>query len=346
MKKVYIVLSLALAIPLIAQNSNSIDEKKLIQASLIHPVGTDGSASKRNSYNLSLNMLMGWTGGIDGGEVSGFLNINEYYVHGGQYSGLINYNKGYLEGIQISGLVNVTQGPVEGIQASSLINYSGDKTEGIQGAGLLNVAKGDVKGLQISPLLNTSADLEGAQISALFNKANHVHGVQIAGLVNIAESCDGIALAPINIIKHGGFHSVSTYSTELYPFMLSLKTGTPSFYSILTSAYSPMSRQNFSYGGGFGAERLLSPNSAVATELQLLTLTHNGIHKRLNLWTNFSVVYNLYLSEHFSAFAGPTANMMTSSDKELLSDTSASWAIESGDFAYWAGWKAGVQNRF
>ncbi len=58
------------------------------QITFITPMGTNGTLSPKVTSNLSLNVVAGYNGGVEGVEVGGFANVLEYDMKGGQFADL------------------------------------------------------------------------------------------------------------------------------------------------------------------------------------------------------------------------------------------------------------------
>lgn len=185
-----------LLLGLIFLGSFAIAQKKqtttrLCQFTFNYPLGTNGLKSYDFSNNMSLNMLIGLNGGVEGLEFGGLGNINTGIVNGAQFGGLFNITKGDVNGVQFGGHLNITHGNVIGGQFSGLVNVNTGDIKGIQGAGILNANKGNTEHIQISGLINSNyGNMRGLQISGILNanlnkpKKENVELVQLSGLIN------------------------------------------------------------------------------------------------------------------------------------------------------------------
>lgn len=235
-------------------------DRRLAQVSILPYVGTNLERSHEITNNVSLNVLWGTNGGVDGLEVGGVYNhiIND--VEGVQIAGVGSTVGGDVIGTQIGGVFNVNHGKVQGVQAAGLFNIAGE-TQAIQAAGLFNISHGDAAGLQMSGLFNVSkgkadgvqaaslfnksqgftrsqvaglfnkaGDVEGGQVSALLNMAKRVDGFQVA-LINMADTVNGVPIGLLNIVKHG-YNRFELSSNDALFANASLKLGAYSFYNI------------------------------------------------------------------------------------------------------------------
>ena len=139
------------------------------QFSVWPSLGTHGRMNAQVTNHVSINLLGGYSGGMDGFEIGTLFNLTKRHVRG----------------IQVAGLFNLVGGKVKGTQIASLYNESGDTTRGIQISGLVNVARGIVQGIQIASVVNKAARVQGVQI----------------GLINITGSTEGTSIGFINISK-------------------------------------------------------------------------------------------------------------------------------------------------
>lgn len=234
--------------------------RRLAQISLLPYLGTNAGKSAEMTNNLSLNVLWGTNGGVNGFEVGTFVNSIKNDVKGVQVAGLGNAVGGKVIGTQVAGLFNTAKGTVQGVQASGLFNTSG-KSEAIQAAGLYNLSRSDFAGVQVSGLFNIAngkaegvqaasvfnisrhktrtqfsglfnvgGDVSWGQVSTLFNVGKNVNGFQIA-LFNVADTVSGVQIGLLNIVKKG-YNRVELAGGETLYGNLSFKLGSHSFYNI------------------------------------------------------------------------------------------------------------------
>lgn len=204
---------------------------------LFPPFSTNGFDNINFVSNLSLNLFVGASGGTDGVELGGFINVDRYFVNGFQAAGFGNTVGSNVDGLQLAGFYNVAGGDVRyvqgagftnvtggnqfglqgagfgnvvgkdmfGVQGSGFFNVAGGKTTGVQGAGFINVAGDTVKGLQGAGFMNIARGFDdGIQAAGFANVA--VEGkvnVQASGFINRADEVEGIQAA--------GFANVAGY---------------------------------------------------------------------------------------------------------------------------------------
>ncbi|TVR71484.1 MAG: hypothetical protein EA408_09060 [Marinilabiliales bacterium] len=218
------------AFPVSAQN-DEVPESRPFQLSVFPFVGTEGVNSHKYVYDVSLNLFGGVTGGVDGIEFGGFLNINRYSVTGLQASGFGNITGGEVDGVQFSGFFNLSGSNVKGIQGAGFLNIvNGDARvlqgagfgniisgnsrglqgsgfagitsgnfEGVQASGFSSVTGGKLSGVQISGFAGIAGEVDGVQGSGFANVAGRVEGIQVAGIVNVAGNVKGVQIGVVNI---------------------------------------------------------------------------------------------------------------------------------------------------
>lgn len=227
MKKNITLISLLFIISTIYCQQDSLPVRPF-QFSVIYPLSTAGPASIDKAYMVSLNMLAGVTGAVDGLEIGGISNVNKYYTRGIQVAGISNINGTSNTGLQLAGInnvngasskgaqfagiCNITGGSVKGGQFAGIANISGGELKGIQGSGIVNIASGNstalqlagignaadsIKGLQAGGIINVAGSAKAAQVAGIGNIADEVDGAQIGGIFNIAGNVKGVQLAGI-----------------------------------------------------------------------------------------------------------------------------------------------------
>ncbi|MCX6266393.1 MAG: hypothetical protein NTW16_03420, partial [Bacteroidetes bacterium] len=204
-------------------NSQNLEVRssRTFQASVIPYIGTNWKVTGSITNRFSLNLLAGYTGGLNGLEVGGLLNISRNTIRGLQIGGLANIAGGRGKGCQIGGLFNFDFGQFEGVQVGGLFNYVPDTISGLQVGGLANIITGRIKGIQISGLANiVTNNCDGWQMSGLLNLTlKDIRKVQISGLVNYGNNLDGLQLAGLinvsrkhnNGVQIAGFLNYSTF---------------------------------------------------------------------------------------------------------------------------------------
>ncbi len=180
------------------------------QFSIVPALGTDGAASTLYTYHLSLNLLGGYTGGINGLEAGSIFNLNKGKVRGTQLAGLFNATGGNVTGLQAAGFINKVYGSTKGVQSAGFMNINSDSLKGIQLSGFMNINGGAFQGLQAAGIINIEGkSLNGAQYAGFMNiNDDSLNGIQAAGFLNIqGGKLSGVQLA--------GFCNLATHNSDV-----------------------------------------------------------------------------------------------------------------------------------
>jgi hypothetical protein len=171
-----------------AGQTDSEPEIRSFQLSLVPFIGTEGTYAADNIYKVSLNILGGFTGGVDGVEFGGFLNVNRFSMTGLQGSGFANVVNGPVRGLQAAGFINANNGFTEGLQGAGFGNVINGNARALQGAGFGNIITGNMAGIQAAGFGNVTAGrTEGIQVAGFGNvTAGGIEGIQLAGFGNIS----------------------------------------------------------------------------------------------------------------------------------------------------------------
>jgi len=191
------------------------------QASLTPGLGTHGKMSGQVVNKFSLNLLGGYTAGVNGLELAGGFNISKTDVRYAQVAGIFNLVSGNLSGVQLAGLHNhvgdslrgvqvsgfsgLVRKNMRGVQLSGFLSKSAGTFRGVQMSGAVSLAKENSRGVQVSGLANyTSAAFGGLQIAGGVNRVGtDLRGGQLAGLANVSSGkASGFQLGPINYARH------------------------------------------------------------------------------------------------------------------------------------------------
>jgi hypothetical protein len=173
------------------QNIQSINLKKFMadrtfQVSLTPGLSTHGKLSAQVVNTVSVNVIGGYTAGVNRVELAGAFNINKTDVKYVQAAGLLNFTGGSVKGVQLAGMHNHVLGNVEIVQASGIANFVKGNVTGTQLAGVYNHVSKDVKGLQASGIANfVKGNATGAQMSSIYNHvAGSFKGIQASNISN------------------------------------------------------------------------------------------------------------------------------------------------------------------
>ncbi|MBK9014235.1 MAG: STN domain-containing protein [Saprospiraceae bacterium] len=267
------------------------NEKRIAQVSVLPFIGTNTRQSDDVTNNVSLNLLWGLNGGVDGMEVGVGLNMI----------------RTDMKGFQVAGLGNKVGRNMTGTQRSR-------GSSKWQAAGAFNLSRGNTK-FQVSGVFNSANDVEIGQFSILFNRSRgEMKGLQI-GLINISDTVSGVPIGLINIVKRG-YNKFEIYGSEILHGNFQLKLGANAFYNIFhVGARVPPGDGSYQWGLGYGIGTVttLSPKSTLNWELMAIHISEN------ETWTNtlnsigqFRWLWNHQLGKSIGFFIGPTANVMIS----------------------------------
>lgn len=309
---------------------------------LVPKISTNSLLSFNTINKFALNLLVGYSKGINGAEIGGFANIDygdvKYLqiggaanivfgnVKGAQIAGIINATEKNTLGAQIAGAFNLNRGKLEGLQVSGVLNYNRKLLTGAQIAGFGNIAKTKVTGLQISGFFNHSKKVEGAQIAGCYNLADSITGLQIAGLANTAKFIKGMQLAPFNFadsvvgIPFGifsyvkkGYHKLEVVSDEIGFTSIGFGTGVEKFHNVIMIGGNYRKTDLLTVSYGLASNFKLSQNNYLA-----IAVSQNYIHSL----SNTDQFYSNSLSKAYIGFErkintklrisiGPTFNVLT-----------------------------------
>jgi hypothetical protein len=204
-------------------------EQRFGQLSLVPFVGSNRFVSGLITNRVSLNILAGYSGGVNGVELGGFLNVVSNDMYGVQLSGFGNIVGKKSQGVQLSGFFNVDAGSFNGLQATGFSNIVTDTIRGVQLAGFSNVLHGPMYGTQVSGFSNfTSQNVDGIQASGFANIAlKEVKVAQVGGFGNYAKSVGGLQAAGFlniatGISKGTQVAGFANYATEVQGLQLSV----------------------------------------------------------------------------------------------------------------------------
>jgi hypothetical protein len=296
------------------------------QVSLTPGLSSHGMFSPQVVNKFSLNLIGGYTAGVNGFELGGLFNINKRDSRYVQLAGIFNLAGGNVTGLQLAGVHNRALDTVKGVQMSIFTNNAGEQ-------------------------------LSGLQISALHNETHMLKGLQI-GLVNFADTSKGASIGLLNIIGNG-FYKITYSASDISNTNISLKTGTHSFYSeLLTSANISADQKFYSFGLGIGHDFMFSNKVYLSAETNYQFANTGSWDDR---WTQGKLLLNVQLSKNISLVAGPTFNHYNHSGdfhidgyKNITNvpeyDNLPSGDLSSGYVYYgdghqtknWVGWEAGI----
>ena len=207
-------------------NAQNVDDflSRKFQVSLLPFLGTNRLLSGSINNDYSLNLLMGYSGGVRKLEVGGILN------------GVRND----VQGLQVAGVGNIVGGSITGGQIGSIFNIAGYLNNGIQLSSGFNVIIRESAGWQMS----------------FVNFAHKVSksGKQL-GFINIADSTDTVPIGFLSFVGSGnGYKRLELSVDENQTTTFSFKTGVKKFYNIVALHYNFTRKQEI-FGLGYGVGR-------------------------------------------------------------------------------------------
>jgi hypothetical protein len=334
-----------------------------VQISFTPGLGTQGKQGQHSINNFSLNILGGRTGGVNGVEMGGLLNMNTMYVRGVQVGGLSNltgkyvegvqvagihnYVAGNLKGVQVAGINNFVKGSTNGLQIGGIYNHANNEVKGIQVAGITNFAKANLNGIQISGIGNISREVNGMQVGGIFNYAKKLRGVQV-GLVNFASESTGYSIGLLNFVPNG-YHKLVISTNEIFEANAAYKSGNSKLYTIIIGGISTHNNARaYSFGWGLGKEIALTNMFSINPEISS-QYVYLGTFKDYNSLNKINLDFHVKFGKHLSIFAGPvlagyykeTKNSFPGYKTDIPKNSFNTFKISS-NMVGWIGWNAGI----
>ena len=344
---------------------------------LLPGVGTSSDHRGKDRRRLSLSVL-GWTGAVDGvdmslvgslvehdldgfqasaganlvaGGLDGFqgaagANVVAGDVDGLQLAGGANLAAAGVDGFQAAGGANVAVGDVDGFQGAGGVNVAAGDVDGFQGAGGANVAAGRVDGVQMAGGVNLARGVEGSQLATINISTDDVDGVQL-GVINIARDSD-VSLGLINIIYEGRTH-VDVWTTETGFVNGALKHGGRYFHYIYGAGWNPAGHcpeWNLTLGMGGHApltDSLFLDGDVLAQHIS----PREGLLLASNELYTGRAVAGLQLFDRLALTAGLSYNVLMSQVQDGSRYAPKGTTFSADDSALqargWTGWQLGVQ---
>lgn len=228
-------------------------------------VSTNRLLSVNTINKYSLNILAGYSKGIDVIEIGGLFNIDNGDVKYVQIGGLGNYVFGNFTGVQVAGLTNINNKKTMGVQIAGIVNANSMNVNGVQIGGIVNLNKNSLKGIQIAGIFNQTKLVKGVQLAGLVNNSDTTCGFQMAGLVNktkylkgtqlsflnISDTCVGIPIGFFSYVKKG-YHKFEIATDETQFGTLSFGTGVNKLHNIFVVGINYNKTHLVAYGYGLG----------------------------------------------------------------------------------------------
>ena len=194
---------------------------------LVPGLSTDLTHIGRVRHFLSIDLLVGVSGGTTGLSVAGIASIERGLVAGFQVASIASVApqvagtqvagiaavSGDVDGVQVAGTAAVAS-RIDGVQAAGIAAVSRGGA-GSQAAGIASFAGGDSRvqlsgissftrgtaGLQASGIASTATRDANVQLSGVSSVARGTANIQLAGVVNYARRISGVQVAPINVAR-------------------------------------------------------------------------------------------------------------------------------------------------
>jgi len=276
------------------------------QVSLTPGLSSHGIYSSQVIDHLSLNLIGGYTAGIQGVELGGVFNIDRNNVGFLQAAGVFNVVGGNLKGIQLAGIYNQILSNTSGIQVAGLYNRTENLISGIQLSAIANAADTS-HGLQLTGLINYSKKKTGSQFSGLLNIAGKVHGFQFSP-VNVADSSD-YPIGFVNFIKNGQKSLALSYGQTKF-MHLDFRSGGRVLYGLLGVGFNTTGgTYKYALDLGLGAHMIKAKRLALDGELVLQATTN--LTKNSYQTYSIKVLPAYCLTRHLQFFAAPAINFIS-----------------------------------
>jgi hypothetical protein len=301
--------------------------RRPFQVSVLPFVGTNHILSGQVTNELSINVIAGYSGGVDGIEVGGIANLVRGQMSGLQmagisnfvgnglgglqFAGVSNHAFGRSSGLQLAGIANTLGGTAQVSQFTGVVNLSGSHLTGMQAAGVANFSFGTHQGMQLAGSFNFANTLHGTQISP-FNVANKVErGLQL-GIVNFADSSGSVPVGLFSFVRQNGYRRLELSANELLYVNATFKTGVRKFYNVFTAGFTPNdSLNNWLWSYGYGVGTALNLNRRQTAQLNLdftLNALNVGRQRNFNQLNKLHLTYEQRLGRRFALAAGTTLN--------------------------------------
>ncbi len=307
-----------------AQNVNDSLGRKF-QVSLLPFLGTNRllSGSIKNDY--SLNLLMGYSGGVRKLEVGGILN------------GVRND----VQGLQLAGVGNIVGGSVLGGQISSIFNIAGYLESGIQLSSGFNV------------IVKESA---GWQVSYVNFAHKVVRGGKQIGFINISDSTDTVPIGFLSFVGSGnGYKRLELIVDENQTASFVFKTGVKKFYNVLALHYNFTRKQEI-FGVGYGIGRAFEVGKSWMLNADL---TANGLIEYDDLSPNvaalwkFDISFEKQIARNVAVTFGPSIKYLDIDEYNLSSWTAKPFSkipayktiSSTANSTFWIGFQMGLRIR-
>ncbi len=320
------------------------------QMSFLPYLGTNLKMSGHVINDYSLNILAGYSRGVNKLEFGGIANLVEGRVEGAQFAGVLNGVGGEVAGVQVAGVLNLNASTSRGAHFAGVLNLHGADSRGVvvagvgnitagsqgpavagvlnvggktatmQVGGVMNVALDTVKGSQVAGVLNVALrEVRGSQIAGVLNVARKVQGTQVAFL-NVADSMNGVPVGFLSFVKTG-YHKIEVGADEVFYNNIAFRTGVPAFYNILFAGAVPATygdpQTTWTFGYGVGTAPRISRKLQLNIDLTSQQVVYGNQLKSLDLINKTTLGLDWQVFRKMSVVVGATLNAhLTERDAE------------------------------
>lgn len=296
-----------------------------LQISLLPFLGTNRLLSGSIVNDFSVNILMGYSGGVNKLEIGGLLNGIHHDANGLQIAGLGNIVGGQLRGVQVSSLLNIAGSLDKGLQLSDGINVVAKTSNGWQ-VGIINFAKNVGK--------------KGKQI----------------GLLNISETSESTPFGLLSFVSSkDGYKRLELTIDENETGSVTFKTGVRKFYNILTIGYNFLrTRELFSAGYGIGRAYEMSHGWMLNTDLVANVLVeYDAFNPNVGALYKFDISFEKQIARNAAITFGPSFkallidryNFNTWQGKPFSRMPSYTPLFSTDHSTFWLGFQMGLRIR-
>lgn len=184
------------------ENLKPIKATRIAQISLVPSVGigSDLSTNGLITNKFSLNLLAGYSNGVDGAEIGGLFNVIKGSGRWFQFGGIYNLVGENFHGLQVGGIGNTVRNKFIGGQVSGIGSYTGNDFYGLQVTGISSTVNRSFKGVQISGIMAAvKENLFGLQVSGIHSAIREkLVGLQVGGIAtSVFEQSIGLQVGGI-----------------------------------------------------------------------------------------------------------------------------------------------------
>lgn len=286
-----------------------------------------------------------WASGPVGGmQLAVGVNVARQGGTLGQLAVGANVSSTSMSGTQMAVGSSWVDGDFEGYQAAVGLSMVRGKMSGVQMSVGMNWAD-SARGAQLS-LINMGGDVDGMQLG-LINVAGKMNGVQL-GLINVVKDLEsGVPVGLLNIVSNGQFH-VEAYGSDVNYANVALKVGSRYLYTTLVvgmgSTANARGPSHWTTGVGIGGHVPLSERFFF--DVDVVT---NNIHEWGGAFDGNQLLHQarlmagFQLASRFAIIAGPTFNVMHTTDGEPVTSLSQFSKTSDRDVLFWPGVQVGLR---